>query len=284
MDHDGEDAPFPRTKIGDLSVSRMIIGTNWFLGFSHTSAAKDKLIKETMTAGKVADILEVFLAEGIDTALGLFQNEVFRDGVHEAEQRTGKKVIVISTPGIHPGDGPEAAAEVERVIDLEAKLGVDIFMPHQFSVDRMMDVRERKIRNMDAYCKMIREYGMIPGLSTHMPETIVYADQSELDVETYISIYNAAGFMMHLEADWTHRIIWGAKKPVIAIKPMAAGRLPPLVGLSFVWSTIRDIDMVTVGTMTPDEAHEVIAISRSLIFRTPLTIELQKTRSKATVT
>ena len=35
---------FPRTKIEDLSVPRMVIGTNWFLGFSHTSRAKDELI------------------------------------------------------------------------------------------------------------------------------------------------------------------------------------------------------------------------------------------------
>ena len=78
---------------------------------------------------------------------------------------------------------------------------------------------------------MIRDRGMLPGLSTHMPETITYADASDLDVDTYIAIYNAAGFLMHLEADWVHRIIWSAKHPVITIKPMAAGRLLPLVGL-----------------------------------------------------
>jgi hypothetical protein len=130
---------------------------------------------------------------------------------------------------------------------------------------------------------MIRDRGMLPGLSTHMPETIAYADASGLDVDTYIAIYNAAGFLMHLEADWVHRIIWSAKHPVITIKPMAAGRLLPLVGLGFCWATIRDIDMVTVGTATPDEAREVIEISRSILERTTTRFELQKTRSKQTV-
>jgi hypothetical protein len=41
---------------------------------------------------------------------------------------------------------------------------------------------------------------------------------------------NAAGFLMQLEVDWIHRIIWNAKHPVMTIKPMAAGRLLPLVG------------------------------------------------------
>jgi len=32
---------FPRTTVGGVSLPRMIIGTNWFLGWSHTTAAKD---------------------------------------------------------------------------------------------------------------------------------------------------------------------------------------------------------------------------------------------------
>ena len=71
---------------------------------------------------------------------------------------------------------------------------------------------------------------------------------------------------------------------MITIKPMAAGRLLPLVGLAFVWSTIREQDMVTVGTMSPDEAREVIDISLSLLEKRQSKIELQKTRSKRTVT
>jgi hypothetical protein len=145
-------------------------------------------------------------------------------------------------------------------------------------------MRERRIKNMDAYCRMIRERGMVPGLSTHMPETIIYADETDLDVETYISIYNAAGFLMHLEIDWVHRIIWNAKHPVITIKPMAAGRLLPLVGMAFNWATLRDIDMVTVGTSSTDEARELIEISTSILERRPSGIELQATRSKETVT
>jgi hypothetical protein len=275
---------FPRTTIGNISVSRMIIGTNWILGFSHTSAAKDKQIRETMTPQRVADILEVFLAEGIDTIIGLIQHPVLRDGIRETEQRTGKKLIVISTPAIDVREGPEALAQAKQTFDTEAELGTTICMPHQFSTDRLVDIRERRITNIDVYSRMIRERGMVPGLSTHMPETIIYADETDLDVETYLSIYNAAGFLMHLEVDWTHRIIWNAKHPVITIKPLAAGRLLPLVGLAFNWATIRDIDMVAVGTSTPDEAREIIEISHSILEGRAERVELQKTRSKGTIT
>ena len=57
---------FPRTQVEDVSLPRLLIGTNWFLGYSHTSKAKDKFIEEEIGSGKVADILEVFLAAGVD--------------------------------------------------------------------------------------------------------------------------------------------------------------------------------------------------------------------------
>src|SRR5512136_1316130 len=111
-----------------------------------------------------------------------------------------------------------------------------------------------------------------------MPEAIVYADAMGADVETYIQLYNSAGFLMQLEADWVMRIINQAQKPVMTIKPLAAGRLLPVVGLAFVWSTIREQDMVTVGTTTPDEAREVIELSLDLLDRRIPDIKLQTTR------
>jgi hypothetical protein len=284
MNDEGSSEAFPRTMIGTLSVSRMIIGTNSFLGFSHTSGARDKQIKETMTPEGMADIIEVFLNEGIDTIMGPLQIPILQEGIREAEQRTSRKCIIMSTPAVHWGDDADAMAQTEKILDKELALGATVCMPHMFSTDALVDIRLRRIKNMDRYCQMIRDRGMVPGLSTHTPETIIYADESGLDVETYLSIYNAAGFLMHLEVDWTHRIIWNAAHPVITIKPMAAGRLPPLVGLAFSWATIRDIDMVTVGTSTPDEAREVIEISRSILERRAAHVELQKTRSKQTVT
>jgi len=116
-----------------------------------------------------------------------------------------------------------------------------------------------------------------------MPESVVYADTMNTDVETYIQIYNAAGFLMQVEVDWVQRIIKNAKKPVMTIKPLAAGRLMPIVGLAFVWNTIRDCDMVTIGTTTPDEARESIELSLDLLARRMPRVELQKTRSKSSL-
>jgi len=274
---------FPRTMIEDLSVSRMIIGTNWFLGHSHTSQAKTDFIKELMDYKKIADIVEVFLKEGIDTTVGMLVEDVMLDGLREAEQRTGRPVIRLGTPHLDVSNTQQAWDGNRRALDQQKEVGVAVCMPHQCTTDTLLDRLGRSFRQFDQIGPLIRERGMIPGLSTHAPESVVIADEIGLDVGTYIQIYNAAGFMMPLEIDWSQKIIWNAKKPVLTIKPMAAGRLLPLVGLAFSWSTIRDQDMVAVGTMTPNEALECIEITRSILDRRKPEIELQRTRSKAVV-
>ena len=131
---------------------------------------------------------------------------------------------------------------------------------------------------------MIRDREMIPGLSTHMPEAIIYADESGADVETYISMYNSMGFLMQVEVDWIHSVIMKAKKPVMTIKPMAAGQLRPFQALTFSWNAIRECDMVTVGTAAPEEATELCEMSLDILSRRQTAPELQATRSKRSLT
>ena len=276
-------ADFPSTTIEKVSVSRLLMGTNWWLGFSHTSQAQDRLINEYMTAERIATIIEVFLSAGVNGMVGTRPGEKLMKAIAMAEDRTGRGVVKISSPTLPVAEGQAAMDESARILDAQAAIGTTFCLPHQQTTDALLDRTTRTIRRMDRVCTMIRERGMIPGLSTHMPETVPYADEMDLDVATYIQIYNAAGFLMQIELDWVHRIIWNAKRPVIVIKPLAAGRLMPLAGLAFTWATIRDKDMVCVGTQSPDEAREVIEISLSLLERRVPAMDLQRTRSKQSV-
>lgn len=275
---------FPRTSIEGLSVSRLLIGTNWFLGYSHTSRAKDCLIKQQMTRPRIAEVLEVFFRAGVDTIYGVRpESPMLEDAIRDAEDRTGRRCIRMGTPTLDVAPTQAARDANARMIDGFAAIGCSVCLPHQCATDALLDRRTRTIREMDVYAAMIRQRGMIPGLSTHMPEAVVYADESDLDVGTYIQIYNAAGFLMQVEVDWVHRIIHAARRPVIAIKPLAAGRLLPLVGLAFNWATLRPQDMVCIGTMTGDEAREVVDISLSILDGHASQLQLQRTRSKASI-
>ncbi|NDJ77457.1 MAG: hypothetical protein GYB65_14490 [Chloroflexi bacterium] len=274
---------FPRTTVGKVSVSRLVVGTNWFLGYSHTSPAKDKFIRELQTRERMTAVLTAFLARGVDAVMAPLSDKL-EEAIQEAEQRAGRRMIRILTPSFNITPGGPEEDDPERVLDQTEALGATFCLPHQKVTDALIDRMTRTIRDIDRYTTLIRERDMIPGLSTHMPEAVGYADSNGADIETYIQIYNAAGFLMQVEADWVMSIIHKAHKPVMTIKPLAAGRLLPVVGLAFVWSTLRAQDLVTIGCTTPDEANEVIDLSLDLIAnRTPIA-ELQKTRSKSSLT
>ncbi|MDD5602731.1 MAG: hypothetical protein PHG48_01445 [Eubacteriales bacterium] len=265
---------FPRTTVGGASVSRMIIGTNWILGYSHTSAAANKSIHSLNDTGdNIYNMLLKFLAKGVDTIMGPFssgsmknsaaaeQMEHMLESIKRAEEATGKKIIMVDTPFISVDDNAEARREAEATIKRSREIGSTFCLIHHAAAEQLVNKNKQTLDRLPDYLAMIRDNGLIPGLSAHMPELVVYSDKNGYDVETYIQIYNCMGFLMQIEVESVNRIIWNAKKPVMTIKPMAAGRVTPFIGLNFSWSTIRPCDMVTVGCMTPDEAEEDMEIS-----------------------
>lgn len=276
---------FPRTEVGGVSLSRMIIGTNWILGYSHTSPAADSLIRRRNdTAEAIVPMLEVFLKAGIDTIMGPFAgNRLLADAIKLAEDRTGKGMIIVDTPIINVDDTEAVRKEAEAVIKLSKKTGATFCLPHHSSAEQLVNRNKMTLERLPDYLKMIRDQGMIPGLSAHMPELIIYSDLNEYDVQTYIQIYNCAGFLMQVEVEYIHKVIWGAKKPVMTIKPMAAGRVSPFVGLTFAWHTIRPCDMITVGCLTSEEAAEDIEISRAALESRPPLLEGRSSPNKTAI-
>ena len=175
----------------------------------------------------------------------------------------------MDTPVINVDDSLAARREAEAAIAESARTGAVFCLLHHSSVEQLVLKNARAIPRLPDYLSMIREHGMIPGLSAHMPELVVFSDLNGYDVETYVQIYNCAGFLMQVEIEYVHSIIWGAKKPVMTIKPMAAGRVSPFVGLTFAFATIREHDMVTVGCLTPQEAREDVEIGMAALERRP---------------
>lgn len=274
---------FPRTEVAGVSLPRMLMGTNWILGFSHTSSAADKMINSrNRNREAICEIASTFLSRGIDACMAPFtDNPVLVDGIHAAEDMMGQGMTLIDTPIINVDDSAQAHAQAEDVIKRSAALGSKFCLIHHTSAEQLVNKNLRQIVRLPDYTAMIRDAGMIPGLSAHMPELIVYSDLNEYDIQTYIQIYNCMGFLMQVEIEYVNKVIWNAKKPVMTIKPMAAGRCSPFVGLNFSYATIRPCDMVTVGCMTPDEAAEDIEIGMAAIERRQPDLEGRSSPARA---
>ena len=262
---------FPKTEVGGITLSRMILGTNWLAGWSHRTSAADKKIQSYHSgSGSVEPVLKTCLNAGVNAVMGAFAlTPHIETAVRNVREQTGRDIIVIDTPIINVDDTPQARREAEKLIKRSKETGASFCLIHHSSAEQLVDKNKREIKRISDYTKMIRDAGMVPGLSAHMPELIVYSDQNGYDVETYIQIYNCLGFLMQVEVETVNAVIHAAKKPVMTIKPMAAGRCTPFVGLNFVWATIRDCDMVTIGCFNEDEAAEDIKISLAAIEHRP---------------
>lgn len=258
---------FPRVTVGGKSLPRLLIGTNWMVGWSHTGAAADAGIREKFQTPKdFYPVLHAYLERGIDAIMGSVCVEpLLLDGIHYAEDRDGKKITVIDTPTINVDDSVSARKEAESLIKRSAEIGSTFCLIHHVSVEQLVNKNKRIISRLPDYLSMIREAGLIPGCSAHMPEVVLYCDLNQYDVETYIQVYNCLGFMMQIEVENAVQIIQNADHPVMTIKSMAAGRTSPFVGLTFSWNTIRECDMVTVGAATALEAKEDIEYSLAAI-------------------
>ena len=258
---------FPRTTVGGVSLSRMLIGTNWLLGWSHTSASADAQIKRRYDSAQAfKPVLEAYLRHGVDSIMAPFgASPELMEAIRDTEQKMGREILLIDTPTLNVDDNPQARREAEQTVKESARRGAKFCLLHHSCAEQLVDKNKGVIRRLDDYTKMIRDAGMIPGLSAHMPELIVYSDANGYDVETYIQIFNCMGFLMQVEIETVASIIQNAKKPVMTIKSMAAGRCSPYVGLTFSWNDIREKDMVTVGAFDPQEAEEDIEISLAAI-------------------
>jgi hypothetical protein len=241
----------------------MLIGTNWLFGWSHTGHAADMFIKDIhREIDSFAPVLKVFLDNGVDTIMGPFSTHPgAADKIHKTQDILGKKLILIDTPIINVDDNEEGRREAEAVFKRSADIGSTFCLIHHSCVEQLVNKNKKIIDRLPDYLSMIRAAGLIPGLSAHMPEIIQYSDKNGYDVETYIQIFNCLGFLMQVEIESVIRIIHDAQKPVMTIKPMAAGRTTPYVGLTFNWHVLREKDMITVGCLSPGEAEENIEIS-----------------------
>ena len=263
---------FPRTIVGGVSLPRIIIGSNWMLGYRHTGAAADAMINARFGSNTAPyeAMLEAYMEYGIDAVMAPINtnaNPALLKAIRSTEQKLGRGITIIDTPFINVNDNAEGRREAERVIKESASYGSKFCLLHHSCAEQLVNKNLEQIPRLSDYLSMIRDAGMIPGLSAHMPELILYSDKNGYDVETYIQIYNCLGFLMQVEIETVSRIIHNAKKPVMTIKSMAAGRCTPYVGISFSFATLRECDMVTVGAHDPREVHEDVEIGFAALER-----------------
>jgi len=267
---------FPTTTIGGLQISRLIIGSNPFFGFSHYSQARDEWLRQYFTDDRIYEVMAYCAEQGLNGFVSGYYDRV-RPILDRVERSTGVHINWFATPGGIPGGWDTWKEDIKRCADA----GAEFLLPHQCYSDNACHRDEGVIVGFSEIFAYARELGMRPGVSSHTPETIVTCEKAGYGAEVYIQPLNPIGFLCQVETDWMENLFQQTPKPFICIKPLGAGRVLPPTGLRFVYSAIKPIDTVCIGMMSVQEAKEDIAIARAILEGQRAQTELQATRSKA---
>ncbi|MFQ6074536.1 MAG: hypothetical protein ACE5Z5_00180 [Candidatus Bathyarchaeia archaeon] len=101
---------------------------------------------------------------------------------------------------------------------------------------------------------IVREYGATLGLATHRPGvTIPWVEEANVPVEVILAPLNSLGYAMEPDFEGSLEAIKRCSRRVVAIKPLAAGRLSPEAAFRFVY---RYVNSATVGITSETEMME----------------------------
>ena len=105
----------------------------------------------------------------------------------------------------------------------------------------------------DLRINMIRDAGAKPAASTHLPgATIPLLD--EMGFDAYLAPVNTVGYGMEPDIESTLKALKQTKKAVIAIKPLAAGKISPEKSVfEYIY---RYADSIAVGITSEKEMEE----------------------------
>jgi hypothetical protein len=241
--------------LGNLKVSRFILGSNPFSGFSHQSPDMDQEMRRYFTSARIKQLLYEAESLGVNTLIARTDHHVMRMLLEYWDEGGRLQWFAQTCPevGDHPTCISRAVQGGARACHLHG--GVMDFMYAQNRLDEIPPV-----------IQMIRDHGLLAGIAAHNPKVIEWAE-NHLDVDYYMcSYYNAAHrderaeHVSGMEEWWLDedrqamtQLIKTLSRPAIHYKILAAGRNDPAEAFNVVAETMRPMDMVCVGIFHRDQ-------------------------------
>jgi hypothetical protein len=256
----GELAVLPSFQVEDRTFSRLILGHNPLLGYSYLSAARSQEYEERFrTFEPMRDILLAAIAAGVRSMMVSTdhpRSDLIAEAIEAAQEQTGVAMsnLVIIAP------------DVRDHLDYLRRVNCQVCLVHGQQTDSFFWRAPRTFRPEFAeLLATIRQMGIVPGMSTHNGgETIPVAEG--FDVAVINTPVNKLAWRMCPCVEEVLAAIRGSSKKIIAMKPLAMGRLAPQEGMDYI-ATVPGVDGVVVGIATPAEATETFGVAAAALAR-----------------
>ena len=265
---------FPMGRIGNVQISRLIIGGNQFSGWSHSRDLSylRELFLAYSTEEKIMETLEKCEQEGINaiiTASSGYLNKYWKE--------RGGKIQWIAQ--VHPKTN-DLTSNIKQAVDNGA-VGAYV----QGGVGDSF-VKNGRVDLLGKAVEFIMSNGLIAGIGGHSVEVPVAVEKAGIDVDFYMKTLHHGNywsatpkekrveFNVDSGSPYDHDNIWSISpertiefmrkvdKPWIAFKVLAAGAIHPSEGFNYAFQ--NGADFVCVG-MFDFQITENVLIARDRI-------------------
>ncbi len=246
--------------LGGLTVSRFILGSNPFSGFSHQGVARDQEMRRYFSSANIKQTMRQAEALGVNTLIARTDFHVIRLLMEYWDEGGALQWFSQTCPevGSHSACIQRAAANGAKAVHLHG--GV---MDHALAQGKLDDVPPA--------IDLIHQRGMLAGIAGHNVHVFEWAEEVGLPVDYYMCCYynptdrgsrpehvpTAEEYYLEEHRQAMVACIARLSKPVIHYKIMAAGRNDPEQAFAFAARHMRASDAVCVGVYPRDKAEMV---------------------------
>lgn len=242
-------------KIGNLEISRLILGGNPFSGNSHQGPERDREMVRYFTTARIKEIFREAEALGVKTFLGRADKHIVRVLWEYWDEGGAIQWIAQTCPEFgSPLNGVNAAI----------RGGAHAVYIHGGQMDFLL--ANNRLDEAVAAIERVKEAGLPVGIAAHTPKPHLWANENiSLDFHmcSYynpsprdkVAAHHAGKSEVYDPADRDSMTatIPCLKAPAIHYKIFAAGRSDPAESFAFVRAHLRPQDAVCVGVYPKDK-------------------------------
>ncbi len=269
-------AGLQKGRIGNLRISRLLLGGNLLTHFTHSRDLKyvSNLTAHYNTEEKIIETMAVAEAHGIDTLVIHTAPGIMSVLKKYRYERGGKmKWIICPTAPVEA----QLKAYGEQVRQL-ADEGTDAIYLWGVVADRL--VSQGKVDLMAKAVEIAKDHGVPSGVGAHDLRVIMECEENQINADFYIKTLHHHNYpsapkpnelttvVAEVPGYWCNNpqkvvnFMKGVEKPWIAFKVMAAGAIPPADAFQYAFE--NGADHVLAGMFDFEIAEDVLIANKVL--------------------
>jgi hypothetical protein len=255
---------FPKGKIGDVEISRMICGGNLISGYAHSRDLiyMSSVLKHYFTDERIFETFRLCEANGINTAMLKLDDDTIRIVKAYWHEQGGniQWIAQITNPD-------DLLGEVGRALDNGA---VGVFTTGQMGDDL---VQKGRVDLLAKTVETVKAQGAIAGVSCHNIQVIIQCEKAGVKTDFYMKTFHHLDYwsagpkkrndsVFEETPEKTIEVMKTLDKPWVAFKVLAAGAISPRNG--FELAVKNGADFLCVG-MFDFQVEEDAALAKDII-------------------